>query len=206
MGAGTASMRGSLVMLQRYGASAADARASLRPRRRRCFRSIRSPSTTSRSRTCCAMSPTLGDAGRACPGGLVAALGFGVPQGPARPLWDLYVRTVLPLAGRLLRRSWQRSATSWAGRSATYTVVHDLTPSTKAGETPVQSLSAWKRCRTLQRGPPLGWGCALFPATRPASFALHAPHSAPMVYVSKGEFKAGLPPVRHYTALHEATG
>jgi demethylmenaquinone methyltransferase/2-methoxy-6-polyprenyl-1,4-benzoquinol methylase len=41
------------------------------------------------------------------PGGVVASLGFGVPQGPARPLWDLYVRAVLPLAGRLLRNGWQ---------------------------------------------------------------------------------------------------
>jgi demethylmenaquinone methyltransferase / 2-methoxy-6-polyprenyl-1,4-benzoquinol methylase len=41
------------------------------------------------------------------PGGVIAALEFGVPQGPARPLWDLYVRTVLPLAGRLLRRGWR---------------------------------------------------------------------------------------------------
>jgi demethylmenaquinone methyltransferase / 2-methoxy-6-polyprenyl-1,4-benzoquinol methylase len=41
------------------------------------------------------------------PGGVVASLEFGVPQGPARPLWDLYVRAVLPLAGRLLRNGWQ---------------------------------------------------------------------------------------------------
>jgi demethylmenaquinone methyltransferase / 2-methoxy-6-polyprenyl-1,4-benzoquinol methylase len=41
------------------------------------------------------------------PGGVVASLEFGVPQGPARPLWDLYVRTVLPLAGRLLRHGWR---------------------------------------------------------------------------------------------------
>ena len=41
------------------------------------------------------------------PGGLVASLEFGVPQGPARPLWDLYVQAVLPLAGRLLRNGWQ---------------------------------------------------------------------------------------------------
>jgi demethylmenaquinone methyltransferase / 2-methoxy-6-polyprenyl-1,4-benzoquinol methylase len=40
-------------------------------------------------------------------GGLVASLEFGVPQGPARPLWDLYVQTVLPLAGRLLRHGWR---------------------------------------------------------------------------------------------------
>jgi demethylmenaquinone methyltransferase / 2-methoxy-6-polyprenyl-1,4-benzoquinol methylase len=42
-----------------------------------------------------------------CPGGMVASLEFGVPEGPARPLWDLYVRAVLPLAGRLLRHGWQ---------------------------------------------------------------------------------------------------
>ena len=41
------------------------------------------------------------------PGGFVASLEFGVPQGPARPLWGLYVRTVLPLAGRLLRHGWR---------------------------------------------------------------------------------------------------
>jgi demethylmenaquinone methyltransferase / 2-methoxy-6-polyprenyl-1,4-benzoquinol methylase len=41
------------------------------------------------------------------PGGFVASLEMGVPQGPARPLWDLYVKAVLPLAGRLLRNGWQ---------------------------------------------------------------------------------------------------
>jgi demethylmenaquinone methyltransferase/2-methoxy-6-polyprenyl-1,4-benzoquinol methylase len=41
------------------------------------------------------------------PGGVVALLEFGVPEGPARPLWELYVRTVLPLAGRLLRHGWR---------------------------------------------------------------------------------------------------
>jgi demethylmenaquinone methyltransferase / 2-methoxy-6-polyprenyl-1,4-benzoquinol methylase len=41
------------------------------------------------------------------PGGFVASLEFGVPQVPPRPLWDLYVRTVLPLAGRLLRHGWR---------------------------------------------------------------------------------------------------
>jgi demethylmenaquinone methyltransferase/2-methoxy-6-polyprenyl-1,4-benzoquinol methylase len=40
------------------------------------------------------------------PGGMVAALEFGVPRGPARPLWELYVRAVLPLAGRLLGGGW----------------------------------------------------------------------------------------------------
>jgi demethylmenaquinone methyltransferase / 2-methoxy-6-polyprenyl-1,4-benzoquinol methylase len=41
------------------------------------------------------------------PGGVVAALEFGVPEGVARPLWGLYVNTMLPLAGRLLRHGWQ---------------------------------------------------------------------------------------------------
>jgi demethylmenaquinone methyltransferase / 2-methoxy-6-polyprenyl-1,4-benzoquinol methylase len=40
------------------------------------------------------------------PSGLVASLEFGVPKGPARALWDLYVSTALPLAGRLLRNGW----------------------------------------------------------------------------------------------------
>lgn len=40
------------------------------------------------------------------PGGVVASLEFGVPTGPARPLWELYVGRVLPLAGRALGRGW----------------------------------------------------------------------------------------------------
>jgi demethylmenaquinone methyltransferase / 2-methoxy-6-polyprenyl-1,4-benzoquinol methylase len=41
------------------------------------------------------------------PGGVVASLEMGVPEGPARPLWELYVRMVLPLAGRLLQHGWR---------------------------------------------------------------------------------------------------
>src|SRR5206468_7314749 len=40
------------------------------------------------------------------PGGVVASLEFAVPGGPARPLWELYVSTVLPLAGRAARDGW----------------------------------------------------------------------------------------------------
>jgi demethylmenaquinone methyltransferase / 2-methoxy-6-polyprenyl-1,4-benzoquinol methylase len=40
------------------------------------------------------------------PGGIVASLEFGVPGGPARPLWELYVSAVLPLAGRVLANGW----------------------------------------------------------------------------------------------------
>jgi demethylmenaquinone methyltransferase / 2-methoxy-6-polyprenyl-1,4-benzoquinol methylase len=50
------------------------------------------------------------------PGGFVAALEFGVPGGPARPPWNLYVDAVLPLAGRLLGRGW-REVGSFLGGS-----------------------------------------------------------------------------------------
>jgi len=40
------------------------------------------------------------------PGGRVAALEFGIPSGPARPLWDVYVEAFLPLAGRAAGRGW----------------------------------------------------------------------------------------------------
>ena len=40
-------------------------------------------------------------------GGVVASLEFGVPHGPARLLWEIYVRGLLPLAGRGLRKGWQ---------------------------------------------------------------------------------------------------
>jgi demethylmenaquinone methyltransferase/2-methoxy-6-polyprenyl-1,4-benzoquinol methylase len=40
------------------------------------------------------------------PGGTVAMLEFGLPRGPWRPPWELYVRAVLPTAGRLLSPAW----------------------------------------------------------------------------------------------------
>ena len=39
-------------------------------------------------------------------GGMLASLEFGVPDGVARPAWELYVRACLPLAGRALRHGW----------------------------------------------------------------------------------------------------
>jgi demethylmenaquinone methyltransferase/2-methoxy-6-polyprenyl-1,4-benzoquinol methylase len=39
-------------------------------------------------------------------GGTIGSLEFGVPSGPARPLWDVYVGAVLPLAGRVLANGW----------------------------------------------------------------------------------------------------
>jgi demethylmenaquinone methyltransferase/2-methoxy-6-polyprenyl-1,4-benzoquinol methylase len=41
------------------------------------------------------------------PGGTVASLEFGLPEGLARPLWEAYVRVGLPVAGRLLRGGWR---------------------------------------------------------------------------------------------------
>jgi demethylmenaquinone methyltransferase/2-methoxy-6-polyprenyl-1,4-benzoquinol methylase len=40
------------------------------------------------------------------PGGTVAMLEFAVPRGLWRPLWELYVRIGLPLAGRLISPGW----------------------------------------------------------------------------------------------------
>lgn len=41
------------------------------------------------------------------PGGVVAMLEFGLPRGVWRPLWDVYVATLLPAAGALaFGRSW----------------------------------------------------------------------------------------------------
>jgi demethylmenaquinone methyltransferase/2-methoxy-6-polyprenyl-1,4-benzoquinol methylase len=49
-------------------------------------------------------------------GGTIAGLEFGVPRGPARPLWELYVRAGLPLAGAAIGNGW-REAGSFLGGS-----------------------------------------------------------------------------------------
>ena len=41
------------------------------------------------------------------PGGVVAALEFGLPHGVWRPAWELYVRVGLPVAGRVISPGWQ---------------------------------------------------------------------------------------------------
>jgi demethylmenaquinone methyltransferase/2-methoxy-6-polyprenyl-1,4-benzoquinol methylase len=40
------------------------------------------------------------------PGGTIAGLEFAVPRGVWRPLWELYVRIGLPVAGRLISTGW----------------------------------------------------------------------------------------------------
>jgi demethylmenaquinone methyltransferase/2-methoxy-6-polyprenyl-1,4-benzoquinol methylase len=42
------------------------------------------------------------------PGGSIASLEFGLPRGLWRPLWEVYVRAVLPAAGRLISPGWTR--------------------------------------------------------------------------------------------------
>jgi demethylmenaquinone methyltransferase/2-methoxy-6-polyprenyl-1,4-benzoquinol methylase len=42
------------------------------------------------------------------PGGVVAGLEFAVPRGVWRPLWELYVGAVLPMAGRVISPGWAR--------------------------------------------------------------------------------------------------
>jgi demethylmenaquinone methyltransferase / 2-methoxy-6-polyprenyl-1,4-benzoquinol methylase len=41
------------------------------------------------------------------PGGTIAMLEFAVPRGPWRPLWELYVRVGLPLAGAAVSTAWR---------------------------------------------------------------------------------------------------
>jgi demethylmenaquinone methyltransferase / 2-methoxy-6-polyprenyl-1,4-benzoquinol methylase len=50
------------------------------------------------------------------PGGTIAMLEFAVPHGLWRPLWELYVRVGLPLAGAVLSPGW-RSVGSFLGTS-----------------------------------------------------------------------------------------
>jgi demethylmenaquinone methyltransferase/2-methoxy-6-polyprenyl-1,4-benzoquinol methylase len=49
-------------------------------------------------------------------GGTIAGLEFGVPRGPARALWELYVRAGLPAAGAVVGHGW-REAGSFLGGS-----------------------------------------------------------------------------------------
>jgi demethylmenaquinone methyltransferase / 2-methoxy-6-polyprenyl-1,4-benzoquinol methylase len=42
------------------------------------------------------------------PGGTIAMLEFGLPQGLARPAWELYVRVGLPALGALVSPGWRR--------------------------------------------------------------------------------------------------
>lgn len=45
------------------------------------------------------------------PGGVVAGLEFGLPRGAWRPLWELYIRVGLPVAGRVISPGWHEVGT-----------------------------------------------------------------------------------------------
>jgi demethylmenaquinone methyltransferase/2-methoxy-6-polyprenyl-1,4-benzoquinol methylase len=45
------------------------------------------------------------------PGGMIAGLEFGLPRGVWRPLWELYVRVGLPVAGRVISPGWHEVGT-----------------------------------------------------------------------------------------------
>jgi demethylmenaquinone methyltransferase / 2-methoxy-6-polyprenyl-1,4-benzoquinol methylase len=45
------------------------------------------------------------------PGGTIAMLEFGLPQGLARPAWELYVRIGLPALGAVVSPGWRRVGT-----------------------------------------------------------------------------------------------
>jgi demethylmenaquinone methyltransferase/2-methoxy-6-polyprenyl-1,4-benzoquinol methylase len=45
------------------------------------------------------------------PGGVMAGLEFGVPEGAWRPPWELWVRVGLPAAGRLIGHGWHEVGT-----------------------------------------------------------------------------------------------
>jgi demethylmenaquinone methyltransferase/2-methoxy-6-polyprenyl-1,4-benzoquinol methylase len=45
------------------------------------------------------------------PGGVIAGLEFGLPKGVWRPLWELYVRVGLPVAGRVISPGWHEVGT-----------------------------------------------------------------------------------------------
>jgi demethylmenaquinone methyltransferase/2-methoxy-6-polyprenyl-1,4-benzoquinol methylase len=54
------------------------------------------------------------------PGGTIAGLEFGVPRGTARPLWELYVRAVLPAAGAVLGSGWHEAGSFLGGSIRTF--------------------------------------------------------------------------------------
>jgi demethylmenaquinone methyltransferase / 2-methoxy-6-polyprenyl-1,4-benzoquinol methylase len=60
------------------------------------------------------------------PGGVVASLEFGVPEGVARPAWELYVRAGLPLAGRALRNGWSEVGDFLGGSIRSYWQAYPL--------------------------------------------------------------------------------
>jgi demethylmenaquinone methyltransferase/2-methoxy-6-polyprenyl-1,4-benzoquinol methylase len=53
-------------------------------------------------------------------GGMIAGLEFGLPRGPARPLWELYVRAGLPVAGAVIGKGWREAGSFLGGSIRTF--------------------------------------------------------------------------------------
>ena len=60
------------------------------------------------------------------PGGTIASLEFAVPRGVWRPLWELYVRAVLPAAGALISPGWREVGGFLGGSIRDFHARHDL--------------------------------------------------------------------------------
>jgi demethylmenaquinone methyltransferase/2-methoxy-6-polyprenyl-1,4-benzoquinol methylase len=62
------------------------------------------------------------------PGGTIAMLEFDVPRGIWRPLWELYVRVGLPLAGRIVSPGWHEVGTFLGPSIRDFHARHPLVP------------------------------------------------------------------------------
>lgn len=60
------------------------------------------------------------------PGGPIAMLEFGLPRGPARPAWELYVRAGLPAIGALVSPGWRRVGSFLGGSIRDFHRRYDL--------------------------------------------------------------------------------
>jgi demethylmenaquinone methyltransferase/2-methoxy-6-polyprenyl-1,4-benzoquinol methylase len=60
------------------------------------------------------------------PGGPIAMLEFGLPRGPARAAWELYVRVGLPALGALVSPGWRRVGSFLGGSIRDFHGQHDL--------------------------------------------------------------------------------
>ena len=64
---------------------------------------------------------TLGELARTVrAGGTIASLEFGLPDGAARPLWELYVRAGLPAAGAVTGKGWREAGSFLGGSIRTF--------------------------------------------------------------------------------------
>jgi demethylmenaquinone methyltransferase / 2-methoxy-6-polyprenyl-1,4-benzoquinol methylase len=60
------------------------------------------------------------------PGGPIGMLEFGLPRGPARAAWELYVRVGLPALGALVSPGWRRVGSFLGGSIRDFHEQHDL--------------------------------------------------------------------------------